>query len=117
MRQVRSPMRLSGAIATIAALASLFLGAIAIAAPQAIGIAAAVINDVRIKGAAAPQFQQAAVRQRVALADQVRTGSASRLQLLLLDRSKFSVGANAQLTIDRFVYDPSGGSLTASISK
>jgi hypothetical protein len=117
MRAALSPGKLTGAIAAIMALVGLFLAAIAVAAPQAIGIAAAVVNDVRIKGAASPQFQHAVVRQRVALADEVRTGEASALQLLLLDRSKFSVGPNARLTIDRFVYDPRGGSLSASIAK
>jgi hypothetical protein len=90
---------------------------VAAAPPAVVGIAAAVVKDVRIKGAAARQFARAALLQRVALADQVQTGNASRLQLLLLDKSKFTVGANARLTIDRFVYDPSGGSMSASIAK
>jgi hypothetical protein len=46
------------------------------------------------------------VRQRVALNDQISTGPASQLQILLLDRSTFTVGSNARPTIDRFVYDP-----------
>jgi hypothetical protein len=97
---------------------SLAIAAMAVAAPQVVGIAAAVVNDVRIKGAGVANFHKAAVRQRVALADQVQTGGASRLQLLLLDKSKFTVGANARLTIDRFVYDPNGGSsFSASVAK
>lgn len=92
-------------------------GHVSAAPPPVIGIAAAVVNDVRIKSVAARQFARAAVRQRVALADQVQTGGASKLQLLLLDRSKFTVGANARLTIDRFVYNPNGSSMSASIAK
>lgn len=75
------------------------------AAQQAIGINAAVRNRVEIQRGAAPP-RRAVLRQRVALADQVRTGAASQLQILLLDRSTFTVGSNARLTIDRFVYDP-----------
>ena len=111
-RMIRKP-----AIAIILIL-SLAFAAVAFAAPKVIGIAAAVVNDVRIKGANASAFNKASLRQRVALADQVRTGAQSRLQLLLLDKSKFTVGANARLTIDRFVYNPDGsGSFSASVAK
>ena len=106
-------------IAIVLAL-SLPLGGIAVAvtAPQIVGIAAAIVNDVQIKSAAAARSRPAAIRQRVALADQVQTGARSQLQLQLLDRSVFTVGANAQLTIDRFVYDPAGnGSFGATVAK
>lgn len=92
-------------------------GAASAAAPNVVGIAAAIVNDVRIKGSAARQYARAALRQRVAMADQVQTGGASRLQLLLLDKSKFTVGPNARLTIDRFVYDPQGSAMSASVAK
>lgn len=88
------------------------------AAPQIIGIAAAILNDVRITSAASSQFRPATLRQRVALADRVRTGQRSQLQMLLLDKSLFTIGANAQLTIDRYVYDPNGGRyFSASVAK
>jgi hypothetical protein len=88
------------------------------AAPQVVGINAAVLNDVRIRSAGTPQPRPAVVRQRVALADQIQTGQRSQLQVLLLDKSVFTVGANAQLMIDRFVYDPaSGKSFAASVAK
>jgi hypothetical protein len=88
------------------------------AAPQVVGINAAVLNDVRIRSAGTPQPRPAVVRQRVALADQIQTGQRSQLQVLLLDKSVFTVGANAQLAIDRFVYDPaSGKSFAASVAK
>ena len=101
------------------ALAALFLAwaALALAAPKVVGITSAVVNDVRIQQASSAQFAKAKIRQRVALADRIRTGSRSRMQVLLLDRTKFSVGANAQLTIDRFVYDPNGGAMAASVAK
>lgn len=104
-------------LARLALAASLLIAAVATAAPQMIGMAAVVVNDVRIKPGGTAQFRRAALRQRVALADQVQTGADSRLQLLLLDRTRFTLGANARLTIDRFVYDPNGGSLSAEVAK
>lgn len=89
---------------------------VAIAAPAPVGIAAAVVGDVRIRSGGSA-FAPAKLRQRVVTADQVRTGGDSRMQILLLDKTKFSIGANAQLTIDKFVYDPAGGTLAASIGK
>jgi hypothetical protein len=92
--------------------------AMAAGAPQIVGITSVVINDVRISSASAPQPRRAALRERVALADQVQTGPRSQLQLMLLDKSVFSVGANARLTIDRYVYDPNlGRSFSATVAK
>ena len=92
--------------------------AAAVTAPQIVGIAAAIVNTVQIKSAAAARSRPAAIRQRVALADQVQTGAHSQLQLQLLDKSVFTVGANARLTIDRFVYAPGGnGSFGATVAK
>jgi hypothetical protein len=92
--------------------------AMAAGAPQIVGITSVVLNDVRIRSASAPQPRRAALRERVALADQVQTGPRSQLQLMLLDKSVFSVGANARLTIDRYVYDPNlGRSFSATVAK
>ena len=111
---------LSKPVIAIGLALSLPLGgfAVAVTAPQIVGIAAAVVNNVQIKSAAAARSRPAAIRQRVALADQVQTGARSQLQLQLLDRSVFTVGANARLTIDRFVYAPGGnGSFGATVAK
>ena len=75
-----------------------------------VGIAAAIFGDVRIAVAAAPKKERAvARRQPVAWGDVVSTKKQSQLQILLLDRSNFTIGANARMTIDRFVYDPGQG--------
>jgi hypothetical protein len=101
----------------IAATVAASLGAAALAAgPQVIGIAAAVLNQVRIEPSGAPA-RPLLVRQRVGLGDRVETGPRSQAQLMLLDKSIFTIGANARLTIDRFVYDPNKRSLTASVAK
>ncbi|MCW3849467.1 FecR family protein [Sphingomonas sp. LB-2] len=76
------------------------------AAAQNVGVTAAVINDVRMTTQANATLHKAAVRERVALGNDVLTGKSSRAQILLLDRTTFTVGANARLRIDRFVYDP-----------
>ncbi|MES1971748.1 MAG: FecR family protein [Pseudomonadota bacterium] len=104
----------------IAAAALSLAGAgIAAGAPQVIGINSAVLNNVRIRSAGAATAHTAVVRQRVALADEVQTGGRSQLQVLLLDKSVFTVGANARLTIDRYVYDPDRGTraMGASVVK
>ena len=84
----------------------------------AIGVAASVVHDVKLSNAGATKPNPVALRQRIALADLIQTGRASQLQVLLLDRSTFSVGANAVLRIDRFVYDPARGrSSGASVAR
>jgi hypothetical protein len=74
---------------------------------QAVGINAAIRNKVSTRKTAQAALQPAVLKARVALGEQVVTAPASMLQILLLDRSNFTVGANARVTIDRFVYDPS----------
>lgn len=77
-----------------------------------------MLNDVSIVPAGIPKAHHAVPRERVALADVVQTGKKSQLQVLLLDKSVFTVGANARLTIDRYVYSPATGrSFTASMAK
>jgi len=74
---------------------------------QAIGANAVVVNDVRIATQAEPQVHQARVRERISIGNPVHTGTASHVQILLLDGTTFQIGANARLVIDRFVYDAS----------
>lgn len=103
------------ALAFAAAFALVANPGIAAAQANAVGVNAAVRNQVQIRrGTAAPV--RAVVRQRVALNDQISTGPASQLQILLLDRSTFTVGSNARLTIDRFVYDPARNSRSVGAS-
>ena len=75
----------------------------------AVGIASAVAGEVKLSNAQQPKAKPVTLRQRIALADLIQTGKNGHLQLLLLDRSTFTIGANAALRIDRFVYDPARG--------
>lgn len=86
-------------------------------ASNTVGIAAALVRDVKIKPATLKAFAAARLRQRIAIADQLRTGADSRLQIALLDKTKVTLGANAQLTVDKFIYDPNGGSVTVTTAK
>lgn len=49
----------------------------------------------------------------------IRTGPNSRLQVLLLDESVFTLGPNSDMVLDEFVYDPStsAGKVIARITK
>jgi len=99
------------------AAVALALSAAALAAPNDVGVASAIAGDVRVQNNGAKQAHQAVLREHLALADRVSTGARSQLQVLLLDKSVFTVGANARLTIDRFVYDAKGSSVSASVAK
>ncbi|HYI41590.1 MAG TPA: FecR family protein [Allosphingosinicella sp.] len=83
---------------------------------QAVGVNAAVRNKVVIVGAGTKKARPAVVRERVNLNDEVRTAAASQLQILLLDRTTFTVGANARVAVDRFVYDPARNSRSTGVS-
>lgn len=92
-------------ISGLALLAPLLLAALP-ATAQTVGVNAVVINDVRMSTDANRTLHKAVVKERVSLNNDIHTGRSSRLQVLLLDRTTFTVGANARIKVDRFVYDP-----------
>ncbi len=85
-----------------------------LAQASAVGINAAIRNKVEIRSGR--QVRPAVLRARVMLNDEVRTGASSQLQILLLDRTVFTVGANARVAVDRFVYDPRSNSRSTGVS-
>lgn len=88
------------------------------AAPVQVGIAATVVGDVRRNNASIKKPVRIPRRQRLAWGDMLTTKSKSKLQILLLDRSTLTIGSNARLAINRFVYDPGKKrSLGATVSK
>lgn len=105
----------SGRIAAAAAAAGLAASPV-LAQANAVGVNAAVRNKVVIASAATKKVRPAVVRERVILNDEVRTGAASQLQILLLDRTTFTVGANARVAVDRFVYDPVSKSRSTGVT-
>jgi hypothetical protein len=111
-------MRLPRRALVLISAVTVAIGGYAFAQSTAIGVAASVVKDVRLSNAQAPKGKPVVVRQRIALGDLIQTGKASQLQILLLDRSSFSIGANAGIRIDRFVYDPARGRTTgATVTK
>jgi hypothetical protein len=90
----------------------------AFAQSRVVGVNAAIRNSVQIKSGAAA-YRKAVLKERVSLGDDIQTAGASVLQVLLLDRTTFTVGANARVRIDRFVYDParSASAVGASVAK
>jgi FecR protein len=87
-----------------------------LAQANSVGVEAAIRNKVEIRSAATKKVKPAVLHDRVFLGDQVQTDKASQLQILLLDRSTFTVGASARVTIDRFVYDPAANSRSVGVS-
>ena len=101
------------------ALATLALAGSALADSNKVGVNAAIRNSVQEKGQGEATLHPAVLRAPVHLGDAVVSGDQSALQLLLLDQSVFTVGANASVTIDKFVYDPNRGAsdVAASVAK
>ncbi|MDY0871057.1 FecR family protein [Dongia rigui] len=86
------------------------------------GIAGAVSGTVDLISPAKQIATPTAVNSGdgLVMGDGVTTGAASRLQIMLLDESAITLGPDANLTIDEFVYDPNNANsalLNASIAK
>ena len=107
-------LALSSAIALTAGLSAFSISASA--APE-IGTSAGVRGEVFVTTSGAQRKVQ--VREAIRLQDEVLTKEDSALQILLLDRSTFTVGQNCRRTIDRFVYDPStdSGQVSARVAR
>ncbi len=109
MKRLTQVLFLSGAAAMIASSAL---------ANSQVGVNAAIRNSVQERPFGGT-LHPAVLRAPVGLGDAVVSGSQSALQLLLLDHSVFTVGANASVTIDKFVYDPDRDTsdVAASVAK
>lgn len=98
------------ALLTSVAIVSSPIAATSAAAQRVeVGNAAAVVGDVSLRENGTGNKQDVERKDRFAWGDLVTTGKKSQLQILLLDRSTFGVGARTELRIDRYVYDPNEG--------
>ena len=79
-------------------------------AQDSVGVNAAIRNSVQTRSSTTGPLRPAQLRAPVRLGDQFVTGPQSQVQVLLRDRSTFTVGANARMTVDRFVVSENGGS-------
>lgn len=110
--------RVTAALCAAALVVSGTGAALAQSAGSVIGIASAVVSNVDYSRSGMAKPAKVVLRQRMAMGDLIRTGKKAQLQILLLDRSTFSVGPRASLKIDRFVYDPAKGrGMAASVAK
>jgi len=85
------------------------------------GVAAAVRGEVKLAAVSGVREvgKDVASGDPIFLGDQVTTGAEGRLQIMLADETVFTIGPNAAMVIDNFVYDPStsAGKVTASVLK
>lgn len=86
------------------------------AASGRVGVNRLVENAVTTTPAGQTDWRPSVTGADVNFGDRVATAAASRLEVSLLDRSRLTVGANAQLEIDRFVYDPERGVTGVAVS-
>lgn len=96
-------------IASALTLTSLPLAPLAAQERIEVGNAATVVGDVRMSNPQITKPQKITRKQRLAWGDLVDTAKKSQLQILLLDRSTFGIGASSRVRIDRYVYDPEKG--------
>lgn len=91
----------------------------ALAQTAKVGVNAAVLNDISQLSVGDSDARPAAEGGDVRLDDTITSGADSQLQVLLLDETVFTVGPNAEIAIDRFVYDPDRdtGEMAASVTK
>ncbi len=106
---MRQPNRFTSALA-----ASTMLGSALYATPVAaqrveVGNAATIVGTVEITEGDNGEKREIARRERIAWGDLIETSRRSQLQILLLDRSTFGIGARSSVRIDSFVYDPEAG--------
>ena len=90
----------------------------AVAIPVNIGVASAVRGAVN---ATAPGAAGRVVEtgKDVYAHDKIKTGPEGKLQILLLDQTSFTIGANSEMELDEFVFDPAtnAGKVSAKIVK
>ncbi len=90
-----------------------------VSATQRAGVAAGVIGDLRVSEGERPSPEAVKSGMDILLGDRVNSATASRMQVLLLDETVFTIGPDSDLVIDEFVYDPStqAGRVTANFTK
>lgn len=84
------------------------------------GVAGAVQGSVALDSPARnTTIDQLASGERIVMGDAVNTRAKSRLQIMLLDQTAITMGENASLVIDEFVYTPEsdGSALLATVNQ
>lgn len=108
---------------TVAPMAVLALGTPPVQAqenPVQAGVAAAVRGDVQLARAYDGTIgRRLDSGEAIFLEDVIAAGADSGLQIMLMDETVFTIGANSEIVIDTFVYDPETniGKISAQIIK
>jgi hypothetical protein len=87
-------------IISCVALLVLCLATVGALAADSVGVVTSVANQATVSGA------PAAVGTLVPMNATLRTGSKARLQVTFRDKSELTLGENATVIVDRFVFDP-----------
>ena len=107
---MREPARPVYAITIASLLATSVLGTPVAAQERVeVGNVASVVGEATLDNDQLRRPIEVERRQRIAWGDLIETERNSQLQLLLLDRSNFGIGARSRVRIDRYVYDPDAG--------
>ena len=71
------------------------------------GVLAAASGMVERRPEGVREFSQITSGDKIFENDEIRTGPDGRIQILLMDETTFSIGADSNIIIDEFVYDAS----------
>lgn len=112
----RNAVILGFAMVSILVVSSLSQAALAQSRVQA-GVSAAVKGRIEIAALGTTVGRSAKSGDDIFLGDQIPSGENAGMQVLLLDETVFTIGANSALTIDEFVYNPEtgGGKVAAQV--
>ena len=107
-RAPASPI-LAARFGVLAVLAILLAAPVSWAADAAdpVGRVNKVQNEVQVISASGASA--AVIGTQVHMKDELRTGAGARLQVTFRDNTVLTLGENARLVIDRYVYDPGSG--------
>lgn len=107
------------AVAVLSGLALLPAALPVAAQQQQAGVAAAVRGRVELAERPGAVGRLVKSGEPIFLGNAIKSGPASGMQIMLLDETTFTIGADSEITIDEFVYDPrtSAGKVTASVAK
>jgi len=99
---------------------SLALGATLLAFPAAaqlpdIGVAASVTN--KVDGVVAQQSRPVVIGDKVFENEIIRTGPNSKGQLLFRDETALTIGPDSEITLDKFVYNAQGNTISLNATK
>jgi len=106
-------------ILIISLLAAIPPAASAQAAPQRIGVAGGVSGMITATAPGASEARAIKSGDPLFLNDHLVTDGKGKMQILLLDETVFTVGANSDMVLDEFVYDPStdAGKVSVKMTK